>query len=75
MDVTYESRLEYVELVERARLAESARQTQAVRRGLVEIVPANLLQVRSPSFFFLLFPPPPLPLLAARYCADSFRSC
>jgi len=45
VDVTFENRLQYVELVTEKRLAESRAQIQAILRGLSTIVPAGLLSL------------------------------
>jgi len=43
--VTFENRLEYVQLVEKARLNESAVQMETIRRGVSDIIPISLLNL------------------------------
>eukprot|EP01017_Pseudomicrothorax_dubius_P015074 TRINITY_DN1752_c0_g1_i12.p1 TRINITY_DN1752_c0_g1~~TRINITY_DN1752_c0_g1_i12.p1 ORF type:complete len:201 (+),score=65.99 TRINITY_DN1752_c0_g1_i12:49-603(+) len=43
--VTFDKRQEYAELVEKARLAESVKQAEAIRKGLIMIVPEGLVNM------------------------------
>ncbi|MDP2438848.1 MAG: hypothetical protein Q8P67_24145, partial [archaeon] len=47
IQVTHDNRLEYVELVERARLTEIQAQLDSIRLGLSELVPVQVLEVFS----------------------------
>jgi len=45
IDVTFENKLEFIQLVEKARLNESKLQIKAIRRGLTDVVPVALLSL------------------------------
>jgi len=45
IDVTFENRLQYVELVVQKRLSESRAQIQAIKRGLSQIIPVGVLSL------------------------------
>ena len=47
LSVTYESRIEYVDLVVSARLNEHRQQIEAIRRGINKIVPVQVLNILS----------------------------
>jgi hypothetical protein len=45
--VTFQNRIDYVKKVVKARISESAEQCEAIRRGIMQIVPEALLNLAS----------------------------